>query len=325
MPTVIMDAIVRFLAPQDIINLSMTCTFMQEICNNPRFWRKLNLKVTTLLLDKYRWESITKKFSEKGLIDFRLHYPRNEEGVKNLNFTEANIWATKILTYLPVVIENLQVPIFMFTNVLQLLPTFQTFSNLKVLQMGNHIQDFGEFKNWKRKNDSIKSMLTILFTKVQKLESVVIHDCHGFLEKPLSSLTENNRQLRFLDVSYCWSLRRSGLLKISHFVNLETLKLCCCGINDEDMQIVLSSNLDLKDLDVSWTFVTNSTLLNVPKKLPNLLNLDIIGCAGITYSGLRQLYFDVRGIKNIYIRKAFNGNFYYHSHYKGVKLGRNIY
>ena len=305
MPLVITEMIVNYLRPKDIIALSKTCKFLQNVCTNPKFWRKLIVKVTDLVSKTNNCEFIVKEFSEKGLIDFEIYYPRNESGIKNLAFGEVDNCANKVLKLLPNDLEKLQIPLFMFSNAMNLLSSLERFTNLKSLTMGQHIQLFGEFKNWKRKYESIIKMLNILFTKIQKLEHVVIHDCHGFLKEPFSRLARNNPQLKSLDASYSWSLDRSGLTDISCFVGLQSLTLRCCGINDEDLVDVLDNCQKLEHLDISWTFVTSITLAKIPEKLPILLYLNLSGCKAISYSGLRQFSLAVSSIKKFYIRKAF--------------------
>ena len=306
MPSMVIEMILKELEAIDIFNVSSTCKFMRETCQNTKFWKKLTVSVKTMMLDKWSCMKIAKISSQKGLINLRIYYPRNDDDVENMDMNDVDENVRKLLEYIPNNLETLHLPIFMLTNSMNLLTMLQDFTNLKVLKLGNHIRNFGEFKFWKHKKDNMIKMFNILFTKLQNLEFLEIHDCHGFLEEPLTILANNNEKIKYLDASYCWSLERPGLQSLSKLYNLESLKLVCCGITDEDIMILIESCQELKDLNVSWSFITDISLTNLIKKIPSISKLDISGCKGITYNGMKEFSTNSRKIKKFFIRNAFN-------------------
>ena len=306
LPSVVIEMILKELDAKDVFNVSSTCKFMHKTCQNSKFWKKFTVNVKTLLLDKWSCMKIAKICSEKGLTDLRIYFPRNDDDVEDMDMNDLDENVGKLLEYFQINLEALYLPIFMLTNSMNLLTTLQDFTNLKILKLGNHIRLFGEFKLWKQKKDITIKMLNILFTKLQNLEFFEIHDCHGLLEEPLGILANNNEKIKHLDASYCWSLERPGLLSLSNLHNLESLKLVCCGITDEDIIILTESCQELLDLNVGWTFVTDISLSNILKKIPSIMKLDVSGCKGITYDGMKEFTTKSRKLKKFFIRNAFN-------------------
>lgn len=306
MPSMVIEMILKELDAIDIYNVSSTCNFMRETCQNNKFWKKLIVNVKTLMLDERSCMNIAKISSQKGIIELRIYYPRNDDDVENIDMNDVDGSVRKMLEYIPKNLKTLYLPLFMLTDSMNLLTRLQEFSNLKILKLGNFIRKFGEYKLWNQKKDRMIKMFKILFTKLQNLEFLEIHDCHGFLEEPLIILANNNEKIKHLDASYCWSLERPGLQTLSNFYNLESLKLVCCGITDEDIMILIENCQELADLNVSWSFVTDISLANILKKLPSISILDVSGCKGITYEGMKELSTNSQKIKKFFIRKAFN-------------------
>ena len=302
MPLIFFESLLKLLDPKDILSISKTCLYLESLCKDQKYWRKLEFNVKSLLYESDHCEYVTKEFAERGLVEFIVHYTREEE---NLNFTGVDTTIQQIIGLLPPSIENLHIPIFMLSNANISLSSLESKPNLKSLQLGEHLLEFGDFRIWEQKNESIKDLLNSLFTKLKNLESVSIQDCHGILRKPLLNLSINNKHLKELDMSYCWSLDRSGLSSISQFNDLETLKLISCGIDDEDMKLLCEGCKKVISFDVSWSSITNDSLVLITKNMTEIQDLNIIGCYGITHEGILGLLSSGLLLKKLYIRQAF--------------------
>ena len=64
MPAVVLDKIFNYLTPEDVFEVSNTNHFMQEFCAKPKYWKKLVLNVSKILLAGNHCEDLTKKFAE---------------------------------------------------------------------------------------------------------------------------------------------------------------------------------------------------------------------------------------------------------------------
>jgi len=301
-PREIIEMIIQLLENQDLASILMTCKYLNDVCEHPKFWKKLEFNAMKIVSATSMCEKIVKKYSVKGVNEFRIYYPRNDPQVNPNGFENIDHCTARIMQHLPKGIERLHFPIFLFKRARNLLTHLQDFTELKTLDMGNHIADFGKFEIWRRKHIDIKQMLKLLFASLKKLLTVKIHDCHGFLEETLEILTSNNQNLKHVDASYCWSLDRPGLQSLSILEDLTDLKLVCCGAHDEDVCEIIQRCQNLKTLDVSWTNVTGTTLVKIYQSNPNIRVLNVIGCYGINYENLKDFTTNARFIQELFIR-----------------------
>ena len=70
-PREIIEMIIQLLENQDLASILMTCKYLNDVCEHPKFWKKLEFNAMKIVSATSMCEKIVKKYSVKGVNEFR--------------------------------------------------------------------------------------------------------------------------------------------------------------------------------------------------------------------------------------------------------------
>lgn len=122
--------------------------------------------------------------------------------------------------------------------------------------------------------------------------------CLKFTFQKLTKL----RVLKFRYYSNTQQLQ-AQFLPLSYLNQLREIKLSLnCCVNDETLNLICRSCSYVKEIDISWTSITDMGLFYL-RKLKHLTNVDLSFCSNITDVGV-QLLMELDGLEVLNLRKC---------------------
>ena len=116
MPIVVQERIVSYLDNVTLVKLSRVNHHLHSLCLNKKFWEKINIEISVLLLKFESCEKLVLRY-EDVLKDFKIQYDEEDDrGTIKKYQNDLDFYLRRLLYILPKSLIRLRLPIYLLQN-----------------------------------------------------------------------------------------------------------------------------------------------------------------------------------------------------------------